>query len=71
MVLGLAAVLNAVLIYPEGASDHSFRSNQDASIDSGKLDRSLRGEGLAGTAGAGVEGRGCADEDFGLVAGEE
>ena len=40
-------------------------------VDSEELDRCLRGDRLAGAAGAEVEGRGCADGVLGLVPGTE
>ena len=71
MFLGLAAALGAVLIHPEGEAGHGFRYDPDASVDGGEMDRRLRGDRLAGTTGAEVEGRGCADGVLGLVASEE
>lgn len=71
MVRGFAAFLSTVFVHPEGEAGKGFRYDPDASIDSGKLDRSLRGEGLVRTAGAEVEGQGCADGVFGLIAGAE
>lgn len=69
--MGLAAALNAVLIHPEGKVGHCFRYTPDVSVDHGELDHDPRVDGLARVTGAGVEGLGCADEDFGLVAGAE
>lgn len=59
MVRGCAAFRSTVFVHPEGEAGKGFRYDLDASIDSaGKLDRSLRSEGLVRTAGAEVEGQG-------------
>ena len=71
MLLGLAAVLDAVFIYPGGAASHGFRYDPDEDVDRGELDQGLRSDGHAGATGSEVESRDCVDGVLGLVAGAE